>query len=210
MITRRKFLMSTAYVLATAPSLFIPRIGYSNEERTGLESKFPEEFFYEYGTTKEEILDIVKMSKETRTLGGSRNFSPKKVLVLPNNEEPYVFEGIASFYTSDRFPGKTATGAPFHDYLPTVALNPRTKTAIPALVRLTNLVDGEIGTSTLAVANDKGPYVEDKRGRLIPHDKRVVDLSMETLNRLGLEKEKGLYKIRLEVLETYDINSKNS
>jgi len=71
-------------------------------------------------------------------------------------------------------------------------------------------VDGEIGTSTLAVANDKGPYVEDKRGRLIPHDKRVVDLSMETLNRLGLEKEKGLYKIRLEVLETYDINSKNS
>jgi len=33
---------------------------------------------------------------------------------------------------------------------------------------------------------------------------------METLNRLGLEKEKGLYKIRLEVLETYDINSKNS
>ncbi len=204
-ISRRKFIRGLG-IFAAAPSLAIPRRGYSQERRYDLYSKFPDDFFQEYGTTREDMLGIVKMSTRTRIPKGSlKNFSRKVVSVKPSRM-PYIFEGPVSFYTTDESNKLTATGAPFSDDLPTIALNPRTKAAIPALVRIISLEEKmNYGNSAIAIANDRGPYMETERWGMIPHNERIADLSTETLNRLGFYKEKGLFRARVEILETYDI-----
>ncbi len=167
------------------------------------------DIYSENGTSKEEIKEILAMSKYNRNpkfkfnqIGFKIDYSPK--------EDPVSFAGEASYYLRGKDLTKTATGAQFRDDLPTIAINPGAGIQIPALVKLTNLDEKSpgYGTSTIAVANDFGPFnvQKDSEGRIIsvsPHRRRIVDMSRETRNRLGFEPLEGIYKIRVEVIESY-------
>ena len=108
-------------------------------------------------------------------------------VVLP--QEPArplrVWEGISSWYGED-FDGKvTATGELFDMYAPTAA---HPTLPLGSLVRLVNLKTGQ---SRIVRINDRGPIIEG----------REIDVSYEVARSLGFE-EKGLAKLRLELLET--------
>ena len=196
-------------VVATAGGVLIPYDAESAtvlRERQKVDSDLPEEFFRHHGTTKREILEIVNMSEYSRGPAPFRDFDPRKVSFYPR-DNPFVFVGNASYYTTKESGRITATGAPFVDDLPTIAINPRTRAHLPSLVKLTNLEEegGKYGKSILAVANDRGPYYPKRLPKLVPHPDRIVDLSQESKRCLGFDPEQGTYRVRLEVIESYEI-----
>lgn len=156
------------------------------------------DIYAENNSSKEELEKVLSRSKYNKNR--SFNLGNSEISYRPA-ENPIAFEGLATFYHTGHFPGKTATGAYFKDDLATIAINPDAGVNVPALVKLTNLDEESpgYGTTTLVIANDLGPW-QGKRG----HRERIVDMSIETKRRLGAE-DQGILKVRAEVIKEYDL-----
>ena len=170
---------------------------FRNGVSTALEEP-KKDIYAENNSSKEELEDVLRKSQYNKNR--SFNLGNSEIFYLPS-ENPIVFEGLATFYHTGHFPGKTATGAYFKDDLPTIAINPGAGVNVPALVKLTNIDEESqaYGTTILVIANDLGPW-QGKQG----HPERIVDMSRETKRRLGAE-DRGMLKVRAEVIKEYDL-----
>jgi rare lipoprotein A len=98
--------------------------------------------------------------------------------------QPYVKEGLASWY-GRRFQGKkTSSGEPYDMYAMTAA---HPTLPIPSYARVTSL---ETGKSVVVRINDRGPF----------HSKRIIDLSYTAAYKLGYL-GKGSARVRVESID---------
>jgi rare lipoprotein A len=93
-----------------------------------------------------------------------------------------VLDGLASFYVDDT---KTASGERFDNNA--MAAAHRTL-PFGTLLRVTDL---DSGNAITVRVNDRGPYVEG----------RCIDLTSAAASALGITKERGIAKVKLEVVE---------
>src|SRR5512141_945812 len=98
--------------------------------------------------------------------------------------QPYVKEGLASWY-GRRFQGKkTSSGEPYDMYAMTAA---HPTLPIPSYARVTSL---DTGKSVVVRINDRGPF----------HSKRIIDLSYTAAYKLGYL-GKGSARVRVESID---------
>jgi len=106
-------------------------------------------------------------------------------------------EGIVSYY-GERWNGKTTANMEIYDCnlltcaSPTLPFN--------TILKITNLDNNK---SVIVRVNDRGPYKMDKEGKalrpLIPHPKRIFDLSKGAFKKIG-NLDKGLLRVKYEIL----------
>jgi len=119
----------------------------------------------------------------------------EKVLEIPCEEG--VYYGIASYY-GEYWNGRTTANMEIYDCDLLTCASP----VLPfnTIIRVTNMDNCK--TVTIRV-NDRGPYKMDKKGKalkpLIPHPKRVLDLSKESFKSIGDLKD-GLLNIKYEIV----------
>ena len=100
------------------------------------------------------------------------------------NRQPYVKEGLASWY-GRRFQGKkTSSGEPYDMYAMTAA---HPTLPIPSYVRVTSL---DTGKSVVVRINDRGPF----------HSNRIIDLSYTAAYKLGYL-GRGSARVRVESID---------
>ncbi len=104
----------------------------------------------------------------------------------PEVDIDYSEEGLASWYGPRFHGGKTANGSKFDQDEYTAAHN---TLPLPSVVRVINL---ENQRSVLVVVNDRGPF--HNKGR-----KRIIDVSKKAAKELGIM-HKGVAKVRVEYL----------
>lgn len=110
--------------------------------------------------------------------------APTQAAAHPDrSRHPYVQVGIASWYGPRRQGRLTASGEVFDMHKLTAA---HRTLPLPTRARVTNL---ENGKSVDVRINDRGPAIKS----------RVIDLSEEAAQKLGMKKE-GLALVRIEVL----------
>ncbi|HLL27660.1 MAG TPA: septal ring lytic transglycosylase RlpA family protein [Xanthobacteraceae bacterium] len=102
-------------------------------------------------------------------------------MYVPEHDESYSAEGIASWYGSD-FHGRLTANGEVYDKEAISAAHPTLP--LPCYARVTNLANGR---SIIVRVNDRGPYAKD----------RVIDLSSKTAELLGY-KGVGLARVRVE------------
>ncbi|MEK6881880.1 MAG: hypothetical protein AABY22_19840 [Nanoarchaeota archaeon] len=152
--------------------------------------------------------EIEKILKKVKYTAGPTKFAgditTNSLVRVIEQEDKLVREatGIASFYTTET-DKTTATGVPFKDEDPTIAVNERLGYRLPCRVKITNL---ENGLSMEVIATDHGPYKFDKNGnaikrdgKYIPNETRIVDASSYVAEKLGY-KNKGLARVKVEYL----------
>jgi rare lipoprotein A len=100
---------------------------------------------------------------------------------VPEHDENYRAEGIASWYGSD-FHGRLTANGEVYDKEGISAAHPTLP--MPCYARVTNLANGR---SIVVRVNDRGPYAKD----------RVIDLSSKTAELLGY-KSHGVAHVRVE------------
>ena len=100
---------------------------------------------------------------------------------VPEHDENYRAEGIASWYGAD-FHGRLTANGEVYDKEAISAAHPTLP--MPCYARVTNLANGR---SIIVRVNDRGPYAKD----------RVIDLSSKTAELLGY-KGHGLARVRVE------------
>jgi len=100
---------------------------------------------------------------------------------VPEHDENYRAEGIASWYGSD-FHGRLTANGEVYDKDGISAAHPTLP--MPCYARVTNLANGR---SIVVRVNDRGPYAKD----------RVIDLSSKTAELLGY-KSHGVASVRVE------------
>jgi rare lipoprotein A len=124
--------------------------------------------------------EAAKVKQTPASTTGGQKTAERKI----RKSLPYQV-GTASWY-GDYFQGKpTASGEPF-DMRDLTAAHPTLP--LGTLVRVTNLRNGK---SVVLRINDRGPVV----------DGRIIDVSYNAARVLGF-KEKGLQKVRLDLLQT--------
>ena len=100
------------------------------------------------------------------------------------NRQPYIKEGLASWY-GRRFQGKkTSSGEPYDMYAMTAA---HPTLPIPSYVRVTSL---DTGKSVVVRINDRGPF----------HSNRIIDLSYTAAYKLGYL-GRGSARVRVESID---------
>jgi rare lipoprotein A len=100
---------------------------------------------------------------------------------VPERDENYRAEGMASWYGSD-FHGRLTANGEVYDKDGISAAHPTLP--MPSYARVTNLSNGR---SIVVRVNDRGPYAKD----------RVIDLSSKTAELLGY-KGHGVARVRVE------------
>jgi rare lipoprotein A len=119
----------------------------------------------------------------------------EKVLDIPCEEG--IYYGIVSYY-GERWNGRTTANMEIYDCSLLTCASP----ILPfnTVVKVTNLDNNK---SITVRVNDRGPYKMDKSGKaifpLIPHPKRVLDLSKESFKSIG-DLKKGLLNIKYEIV----------
>ena len=102
-------------------------------------------------------------------------------MYVPERDENYRAEGMASWYGSD-FHGRLTANGEVYDKDAISAAHPTLP--MPSYARVTNLANGR---SIVVRVNDRGPYAKD----------RVIDLSSKTAELLGY-KGHGVARVRVE------------
>jgi rare lipoprotein A len=102
-------------------------------------------------------------------------------MYVPEHDENYRAEGMASWYGAD-FHGRLTANGEVYDKDGISAAHPTLP--MPCYARVTNLSNGR---SIVVRVNDRGPYAQD----------RVIDLSSKTAELLGY-KSNGLARVRVE------------
>jgi rare lipoprotein A len=102
-------------------------------------------------------------------------------MYVPEHDENYRAEGIASWYGSE-FHGRLTANGEVYDKEGISAAHPTLP--MPCYARVTNLANGR---SIIVRVNDRGPYAKD----------RVIDLSSRTAELLGY-KGNGVARVRVE------------
>lgn len=190
----------------------IPKIE-SIEEKDDLVSRWKND----YEIPEDQIIHLrkalekVKFDNNPGEYSGKTNGTNIKVLEKSDCGKTIVSsEGMASVYSTKSASSKTATGATLDDDLPTIAVNSRLGIPVPALCYVKNPVTNK-GIYVLAV--DKGPYSisrrgleVDKYGNYVPHRSRIVDLSVETAEKIGV---RGLGKVVVRYIEPVKIKRKS-
>src|SRR5262249_25139803 len=105
----------------------------------------------------------------------------KKTVRIWKDKE-HALDGIASFYMDDT---ATASGEQFDNNAMAAAHR-----SLPFGTHI-RVTDVETGNSIMVRINDRGPYVEG----------RCIDLTSAAANALGITKERGIAKVKLEVVE---------
>jgi len=117
--------------------------------------------------------------------------------ILETPSEKGVRYGIASYY-GERWNGRTTANMEIYDCnlltcaSPTLPFN--------TILKVTNLDNDKF---IIIRVNDRGPYKMDKQGKalkpLIPHPKRILDLSKKSFDTIG-DLKKGLMRIKYEIV----------
>jgi rare lipoprotein A len=102
-------------------------------------------------------------------------------MYVPEHDENYRAEGIASWYGAE-FHGRLTANGEVYDKDGISAAHPTLP--MPCYARVTNLANGR---SIIVRVNDRGPYAKD----------RVIDLSSRTAELLGY-KGNGVARVRVE------------
>ena len=102
-------------------------------------------------------------------------------MYVPEHDENYRAEGMASWYGSD-FHGRLTANGEVYDKDAISAAHPTLP--MPSYARVTNLANGR---SIIVRVNDRGPYAKD----------RVIDLSSKTAELLNF-KGHGVARVRVE------------
>lgn len=100
---------------------------------------------------------------------------------VPQEDENYRAEGMASWYGTDFHGRRTANGETFDMHRMTAA---HPTLPLPSYVRVTNLGNNR---SIVLRVNDRGPY----------HGNRVVDISIKAADMLGF-RQNGVARVRVE------------
>ncbi|MCG2585481.1 septal ring lytic transglycosylase RlpA family protein [Massilia sp. TS11] len=95
--------------------------------------------------------------------------------------DPYVQEGVGSWYGKKFHGQRTSSGEPYDMYKMTAA---HPLLPIPSYIRVTSL---ESGKTVVVRVNDRGPF----------HAERIIDLSYTAALKLGIL-GKGSHKVRIE------------
>jgi len=106
--------------------------------------------------------------------------------------------GMASWY-GPGFHGRiTANGETYDQNKMTAAM---VVAPLGSIVKVTRV---DTGVSIVVRINDRGPYAvpiqRDDNGKLVPHPKRIIDLSKEAAVRLGMI-HRGVAPVKVELLE---------
>ena len=119
----------------------------------------------------------------------------RKVLIKPIGKGGTY--GLASYY-GKKWNGRTTANMEIYNCelhtcaSPTLPFN--------TILRVTNLDNGK---TIIVRVNDRGPYKMDKKGKalfpLIPHPKRILDLSRKSFMTIG-DLKKGLLNIKYEIV----------
>lgn len=119
----------------------------------------------------------------------------EEVLEIPTEEG--VQYGIASYY-GEKWNGRTTANMEIFDCEMLTCASPNLP--FNTIVKVTNLDNNK--TITIRV-NDRGPYKMDKKGKaifpLIPHPKRVLDLSKASFRSIA-DLDKGLINIKYQIV----------
>ena len=123
--------------------------------------------------------------KEALIPQANRTYAALGTTYTPQTKlQPYVKEGLASWY-GRRFQGKkTSSGEPYDMYAMTAA---HPTLPIPSYARVTSL---DTGKSVVVRINDRGPF----------HSKRIIDLSYTAAYKLGYL-GKGSARVRVESID---------
>lgn len=119
----------------------------------------------------------------------------EEILKIPTEEG--VYYGIVSYY-GEYWNGRTTANMEIYDCDKLTCASP----TLPfnTIIKVTNLDNGK---SIIIRVNDRGPYKMDKKGKalkpLIPHPKRVLDLSKQSFKSIG-DLNKGLLNIKYEIV----------
>lgn len=119
----------------------------------------------------------------------------EEVLEIPCEEG--VYYGTVSYY-GKYWNGRTTANMEIYDCNKLTCASP----TLPfnTIIKVTNLDNNK--SITIRV-NDRGPYKMDKKGKalkpLIPHPKRVLDLSRKSFESIG-DLDKGLLNIKYEIV----------
>lgn len=136
-----------------------------------------------YGVSASERL--VEDGKPIPKGGGSYRVGRPYVIAgrtyVPEENENYRGEGIASWYGDD-FHGRLTANGEIYDMNSISAAHPTLP--LPSYVRVTNLANKR---SLIVRVNDRGPFA----------DNRIIDLSVKVAQLLGFH-ERGLAKVRVE------------
>lgn len=133
---------------------------------------------------------------ETKAVPKEERIALKKEILEAPCEEGSQY-GLVSYY-GERWNGRTTANMEIFDCnlltcaSPTLPFN--------TILKVTNM---ENNKSVVVRVNDRGPYKMDKKGKaifpLIPHPKRVLDLSKEAFRSIG-DLDKGLLNIKYEIV----------
>lgn len=129
--------------------------------------------------------DSVKNTKETKIV--LITTAPEVVdSVLINNPKVTLFKanGVASYYAEKFNNRKTASGVRFDNNKLTAA---HKKLPFGTVLRVTNPVNNK---SVIVVVNDRGPYAKG----------REIDLSRKAFMSIATNKNSGVLKVTLEIL----------
>lgn len=129
-----------------------------------------------------DIVGSVKRHRGHKASLRHRAKAKKKHAVRIWKDKEDALDGLASFYVDDT---QTASGEKFDNNA--MAAAHRT---LPFGTRL-RVTDLETGNAIMVRVNDRGPYVEG----------RCIDLTSAAANALGITKERGIAKVKLEVVE---------
>ncbi len=136
------------------------------------------------------------MAKEPETVPKkSENLGKEKVLIEPFGKE--VIYGKASYYNED-WNGRTTANMEIFDSNLLTCASPNLP--FNTLLEVTNLSNNK---TVIIRVNDRGPYKMDKNGKvlkpLIPHPKRVLDLSKQAFKVLS-DLDVGVINIKYEIV----------
>lgn len=116
------------------------------------------------------------------------------VPVIPSEKR----EGIVSYY-GDKWNGRTTANMEIYNSDLLTCASP----SLPfnTMIEITNLHNNK---SVIVRVNDRGPFKMDAEGKaifpLIPHPKRIFDLSKGSFQKIG-SLDKGLLTIKYEILK---------
>lgn len=105
--------------------------------------------------------------------------------------------GVASYY-GEKWNGRTTANMEIYDCNKLTCASP----SLPfnTIIEVTNISNNK---KIKVRVNDRGPYKMNKKGKvlrpLIPHPKRILDLSKESFRQLA-QLDKGVIKIKYRVL----------
>lgn len=141
-------------------------------------------------------LSAFKVSEKTEYIAEMK-IIPIKVKVLKIPIERKVYYGVASYY-GEYWNGRTTANMEIYDCDKLTCASP----ILPfnTIIKVTNMKNCK---SVTIRVNDRGPYKMDKKGKtikpLIPHPKRVLDLSKASFKSIG-DLSKGLINIKYEIV----------